>query len=81
MHAKRLFPSSGFQKDKNLVFEVGPEIEGLLSLEGLDNDSIENIEKQYSVDEKYEMLIQEVNYSIKKVIFSSSKKEESESKK
>ena len=40
-----------------------------------DKTSIEDTKKEYSIDEKYDMLIQEVNYNMKKIIFSSKEKE------
>ena len=61
--------------DKGLIFEVDSEIEGILSFKDADDGLIEEIKSGYSVDGQYEMMIQEVNYNMKKIVFSSEKKE------
>ena len=60
--------------DKGLIFEVESSIEGILSFKDIDSESIEDIKKEYSIDEDYDMTIQEVNYNMKKIIFSSNSK-------
>ena len=56
--------------DKGLIFEVDSSIEGILSFDEIDSEEKEKIKNEYSVDENYDMLISEVNSSIKKIIFS-----------
>ena len=58
--------------DKGLTFEIDGSIEGLLSFNEMDEDTRENLKKEYVVDEKYDMIIGEINTSIKKIIFSAS---------
>ena len=61
--------------DKGLIFEVESSIEGILSFKDIDSESIEDMKKEYSIDEEYDMMIQEVSYNMKKIIFSSGSKE------
>ena len=61
--------------DKGLIFEVDSSIEGILSFKDIDSESIEGMKKEYSIDEEYDMMIQEVSYNMKKIIFSSGSKE------
>ena len=56
--------------DKGLMFQIGDSIEGLLSFTDIDEDTRESLKKEYIVDESYDMLIREINTSIKKIIFS-----------
>ena len=44
-------------------------IEGILSFKDVDSELIENMKKEYSIDEDYDMMIREVNYNMKKIIF------------
>ena len=55
--------------DKGLIFEVNNSIEGILYFNDIDSEEKEKIQNEYSVDENYDMLISEVNLSIKKIIF------------
>ena len=60
--------------DKGLIFELEDSIEGLLSFNKMDEESIEDLKKEYSVGENYDLLISEINSSMKKIILSADKK-------
>jgi len=61
--------------DKGLIFEVDTSIEGILSFKDAGSDLVESMKEEYSIDEEYDMTIQEVNYNMKKIVFSSDNKE------
>ena len=44
----------------------------------MEDDSIESLKDEYSIDEDYDMLIHEVNSSMKKIFFSINKDSETE---
>ena len=46
---------------KGLIFEVDSSIEGILSSKDAGSDLVESMKQEYSIDEEYDMMIQEVN--------------------
>ena len=60
--------------DKGFIFEIGDSIEGLLSFNKIDEELVEDLKKEYSIGEHYDMLISEISNSMKKIIFSVEKK-------
>ena len=56
--------------DKGLVFEIDDSVEGMVSFKDLNEDDRESIKSKYTIDNSYDMLVSEVNHSMKKIMFS-----------
>lgn len=56
--------------DKGLVFEIDDSVEGMVSFKDLNEDDRESIKSKYTIDSSYDMLVSEVNHSMKKIMFS-----------
>ena len=55
--------------DKGLVFEIDDSVEGMVSFKDLNEDDRESIKGKYTIDNSYDMIVSEVNHSMKKIMF------------